>query len=132
VDPGSRGSVALVVPAESSGLSLVRLFATAVGRLLSLSLESVEDLKLALTELCAEAIEDASTTEPAITVEVETLVDPPIFWVKSSAGRQFHPQRGDVGDRRRSLLEAMLPGLEPTSDASGVRFPFPVALSPRR
>jgi anti-sigma regulatory factor (Ser/Thr protein kinase) len=124
VGPDSDDSVVLVFPAEADALSLVRLFIAAVGRHLGLSFEVVEDLKLALTELCAEAIEDASSSQPVITIEVRSMVRAaPVCTVKSSTGRQFHPQGGDVGDQRRRLLKAMLPGLELTKDPSGVRFP---------
>ena len=56
-------SAAIVVPADPAALVLVRLFATAIGRQADLEEEDVEDLKLALTEVCSAAIE-AATERP--------------------------------------------------------------------
>ncbi len=50
-------SAAIRVPATPEALALVRLFATAIGRQADLAEADVEDLKLALTEVCSAAIE---------------------------------------------------------------------------
>jgi hypothetical protein len=73
----------LSVPARPEYLATARLFAASVGRLLGSSEEQVEDLRLAVSEACTQAIAGGSTDRvtvelvPAggsVTVQVGTLV----------------------------------------------------------
>ena len=52
-----RESLALEVPADPSFVGTARMFASASGRMLGVSEESIEDLKVAISEGCTAAIE---------------------------------------------------------------------------
>jgi hypothetical protein len=118
-------SAAISVPASPDALVLVRLFATAMGRQADLAEEDVEDLQLALTEVCSAAIE-ASTGDDALTVEVGWGAGPPHVEVHVLASTRF--STGDPGSSDRArLLDAMGLELRGTDGGHGVRFAPPSA-----
>ena len=54
----------LQIPPEAEYVGTARLFLAAAGRHFELSEEAVADLKVAVSEVCADAIEDRRTPEP--------------------------------------------------------------------
>ena len=113
-------SAAIRVPASPDALVLVRLFATAMGRQAALTEEDVEDLQLALTEVCSAAIE-ASTGDDALTVEVGWGAGPQHVEVHVVASTKF--SAGDPGSSDRArLLDAMGLAIRETDGGYGVAF----------
>lgn len=120
------GSVELRVPASSDALSLVRLFAASIGRQLDLADEVVEDMKLALSEVCAAAIEAAGADDEGLTVEASWTMDPLDVDIRVSSFAAF--STGDpASDDRARLLDAL--GLRPraTDDRRAVEFSLPTS-----
>jgi serine/threonine-protein kinase RsbW len=62
MDAGSDPKVHLVIPATSRYLRLARLTAAGLAGDLGYSVDAIEDLRIAVDELCAAIIEDTSTT----------------------------------------------------------------------
>jgi anti-sigma regulatory factor (Ser/Thr protein kinase) len=114
-------SAAILVPADSAALILVRLFVTAIGREADLEAEDVEDLKLALTEVCSAAIEAATGDRDEMTVEVGWSTDPVELDVHVLSSSRF--SMGDPGSSHRAgLLDALGVELRGTDDGHGVAF----------
>lgn len=114
-------SAAIRVPADPRALALVRLFAGAIGRHVDLEEEDVEDLKLALTEVCSAAIESATGDHDALTVEVGWSADPVELGVHVVSSSRF--STGDPGSSDRAgLLEALGVELRGSDDGCGVAF----------
>ncbi len=89
----------LRVPAEPASLATVRAFAASAGDALGLGPDAVEDLKLILNELCAGAepphMFEVALSEAADGVAVDCVGD--------------QGASGPVADRRRGILEALIP-----------------------
>ncbi len=114
-------SAAIVVPADPAALILVRLFATEIGREADLEAEDVEDLKLAITEVCSAAIEAATGDHDEVTVEVGWSTDPIELDVHVLSSSRF--SMGDPGSSHRAgLLDALGVELRGTDDGRGVAF----------
>ena len=121
-------SASIRVPATPDALGLIRLFATAMGRQADLAEEDVEDLQLALTEVCSAAIE-ASTAEDALTVEVGWDAGVHDVEVHVIASTRF--TTGDPGSSDRArLLDALGLEIRETDGGSGVAFAPPSAATP--
>lgn len=119
-------SAAIRVPADPASLALVRLFATAIGRQAELGEEDVEDLKLALTEVCSAAIEASIGDVDTVTVEVGWAADPAGLEVHVFSSSRF--SMGDPGSSDRAgLLDALGLELLGTDDGYGVAFATPGA-----
>ena len=71
-----RDQVILVVPARPEMWSIVRMTASVLAALLELSFEEVEDLRLAVTELCSSCAVDAA---PDATCEARFEISPDRF-----------------------------------------------------
>lgn len=91
--------ILLRVPAEPSSLATVRTFASSAGRALGLDDGSIEDLRLILSELCADAV-GGSAFSTTITEDGSRLQ------VRCEGPTNAS---GSVADRRRGILEAMIP-----------------------
>jgi anti-sigma regulatory factor (Ser/Thr protein kinase) len=103
-------------------LSIIRLFVAASGRQLELDAETVEDVKLVVTELCSAALESVSEAQGGLTVEVRsTDVDATV--VVRSDGSVFHGISDD--DARAQMLDALVPDLRQLDDGRAVEFPVP-------
>lgn len=121
-------SVALRVPAATDSLGLIRLFAISIGRHVDLPAEVVEDLKLALTEVCSAAIEASRHEHDVVTVEVSWPPDPPALVVRVVASSGF-PTGGVGSDDRARLLNALRLGLRFADEGQGVEFAIPTTPS---
>ena len=69
------GVVELRIPAEAECVAVARLAVSAVANRLAFSLEDIEDLKLALTEACANCIQHAGDEGEGIDITFEVLAD---------------------------------------------------------
>jgi anti-sigma regulatory factor (Ser/Thr protein kinase) len=116
-------SAVIRVPATADALALLRLFAAAIGRYADQSDDEVEDLKLALTELCS-AVVEVATTDDAVTVEVSWRTDPADIEVHVGSSTRFWTRDPGSSDRAR-LLAAMGLELRGTDDGHGVTFTPP-------
>lgn len=121
-------SAALRVPAATDVLSLIRLFAASIGRHVDLRTEVIEDLKLALTEVCSAAIEASRLAHDVVTVKVSWLPDPAALVVRVSASSRFSTAHTASDDRAR-LLHALRLQLRATDDGHGVEFVVPTTSS---
>lgn len=114
-------SVAIRVPASPDALTLIRIFATAIGRHVDLAEADVDDLKLALTEVCSAAIEASAGPEDGVTVEVGWGAMPADLKVHVRSSTRF--STGDPGSSDRGgLLDALGLELRETDDGRGVSF----------
>jgi len=68
-----RAVVQMGIPAEARYLRLARLTCASLGADLGLTMDGIEDLRVAVDELCAAAIEDAP---PGATIQLEFQVSP--------------------------------------------------------
>lgn len=118
-------SATLRVPAATDALGLVRLFAASLGRHLDVPSDVIEDLKLALTEVCSAAIESSSPREDVehevVKVAVRWHPDPAELVVRVFASSSFSIEGGATEDRAR-LLSALRLVLRSTDDGHGVEF----------
>jgi anti-sigma regulatory factor (Ser/Thr protein kinase) len=117
---GAR-SATLRVPAETDALGLVRLFAASIGRHLDVPSEGIEDLKLALTEVCSAAIEASRPGDGLVAITVSWPSEPDALMVHVSASSSF--SIGDPArDDRARLLSALRLEVRPTDDGRGAGF----------
>jgi anti-sigma regulatory factor (Ser/Thr protein kinase) len=104
----SAERLSLEIPPDSAHILTARLFAGGVGRSLGLDDETADLLKLALTEICSEAIEQRRGGRIVIDVSADT--DPVRVTV---AARGVRGDRADTDQTettyRRSLIEASVP-----------------------
>ena len=121
-------SAAIRLPASPEALALVRLFATAIGRQADLAEADVEDLKLALTEVCSAAIEGSADDDDAMTVELGWGADPAGIEAHVVSASRF--STGEPGSSDRAgLLAALGVELRATDDGHGVSF-APMGVTP--
>ncbi len=74
---GTLGTVELRIPAQAEWVAVARLTVSAVASRLPFSVEDIEDLKLALTEACANCIQAAAGSDETDAIEIvfEALAD---------------------------------------------------------
>jgi serine/threonine-protein kinase RsbW len=106
--PRGADRVDITVPADPASLATVRLFSASVGATFGVSPDDIEDLKLVLSELCA----GASGASDVFAVTVEAT--PGGLRVRC---RGVAWGDGPNDDRRRGILEALIPDAEFSSDA---------------
>ena len=115
------GAVALRLPADAGWLSIARLFVGSSCMLLELDAESVEDVKLVVTELCSAALESAAETQATLTVEVRWRLGGATVAVRGT-GLTFAAVA--EGDARAQMLQALVPDLRLLEDGRVVEFPL--------
>jgi hypothetical protein len=114
------GLYALSVPADASGLSMVRVFLRAIARSLDATPERSDDLELVVSEVCAALVEGGSRT-----LEIEVVPDGTMFSVAVEADAA--PSSPEDNAIRGDLLGTLAPDLSwldhgarfTLSDASG-------------
>jgi hypothetical protein len=104
---GSTERLSLEVPLGPAHILTVRVFAGGVARSLELDEEVAEGLRLALTEICSEAVERREGGR----ISIDVL--PGVAGVRVTVGatgsrKEEGPGQGD-GSLRRVLLEALAP-----------------------
>lgn len=106
--------LAIRIPPAAAHVASVRAFVGAVGRRLGCSEDAIDDLRLAATEACAQAIEEDVADGG---IEVRTLVGDHylLMEVKPSGSFDRAPDGlADVPGRstRRALIEGLFPDAE--------------------
>jgi len=131
IDAGS--TVSLAIPADPASVGTVRYFAATIARHAGLPEELINDLRLAVSEACAEAI-DAGVTG---SIRVALSLDPEGIDVEVTSDGfirqegEGHGREGLVPINRQQLISALFPDAE-TDQGRGmrvVRFTVPHASS---
>ena len=94
-------AVRLEVPADPRFLTLVRLAAAGMAAQTGLTVEEVDDLKIAVDEACAVLLQPA---DPAAVVEVSFQEEPHRIQVEAKREMSDGPDR--IDDMVRTILEA--------------------------
>jgi anti-sigma regulatory factor (Ser/Thr protein kinase) len=113
---------------STAHVASVRAFVGAVGRRVGCSEETIDDLRLAATEACAQAIEEHA----ADGVEVRTLLEDRrlLLEVEPTGSFARAPEGLDgvsAGSTRRALIVGLFPDAEFDREASVLRIVVPVA-----
>lgn len=120
------------VPPASEHVATIRSFVGAVGRHFGCEDETIEDMRLAVTEVCAQALEEGIATEgfelrawlgdPFLVLEIE----PAARFADPVAPRE--PLDPASGGSRRALLGALFEGMEviERDGAKVLRIPVPL------
>ena len=116
--------MSLRIPADASQIGTVRILAGSIGRVVGLADEEIEDLKLVLSELCAEAIEASG---PGGFVEIRFVREAASLATEVRAPAGSEKRRNDSDDQRRRLLDALVPSLSSVIEEAErvVRFRLP-------
>jgi anti-sigma regulatory factor (Ser/Thr protein kinase) len=112
-------ALSLSFPAEAVHVETARLFAAAAARHLGLSDEAVEDLKLVVSELCADAVEGGGSQPVEVSLSV---VGAQIAGTIS--GPRPAADAGPVREGRRRLVEALVTDLAVEEDGDGAVITF--------
>jgi hypothetical protein len=130
IDAGS--TTTLAIPADPAYVGTVRYFAATIARQEGLPEELIDDLRLAVSEACAEAI-DAGVTgsiRVALSLEPERI---DVEVTSGSAQSQGEPHEGEamVPIYRMQLIRALFPDAktDPGHRVRVVRFTVPHASS---
>ena len=92
-------SVHLTIPAKAEYITLGRLALTAIARVRPVSEETLNDLKLALTEACTNSVRHAYRQERGGTVEIAYHLEPDRLVVEvADDGEGFQPSEVEAGD----------------------------------
>lgn len=111
-DQMSAEATRIRVPTTPEHIATVRAFIGAVGRHFGCSEETVEDLRLAATETCAQALEEGTAPNG---IEVRASFEDGSFVLEIEPGAWFVPSPTadpldpTSGDRRRALVSALFP-----------------------
>jgi serine/threonine-protein kinase RsbW len=118
--------VELTIPSDPEFVGVARLAARAVGDRLPLSIDDIEDIRLAVGEACAAAIERAAERrESASTVQIRCLIEPArlVVEVAGRASLDSKPEPTDppleVGEERQLgglLIELLMDEVQTTQD----------------
>jgi anti-sigma regulatory factor (Ser/Thr protein kinase) len=103
----------------------VRILAGSIGRVVGLADEEIEDLKLVLSELCAEAVEASG---PTGFVEIRFVREAASLATEVRTPQQSSDEkRNESADQRRRLLDALVPSLNSVFEGAErvVRFRLP-------
>jgi Histidine kinase-like ATPase domain len=116
------------IPPGTAHVASVRAFVGAVGRRLGCSEETIDDLRLAATEACAQAIEERVADDG---VEVRTLSDDHRLFLEIDPSGSFdRPPDGLDGSTgsatRRALIEGLFPDAEFDREHAVLRIAVPV------
>lgn len=113
--PTSAQVTRIRVPAAAEHIATVRAFIGAVGRHAGCSEETIDDLRLAATETCAQAL-DEGTAPDGIEVRASLepgrlvlVIEPAARFVPSPAADPLDPT---TGDRRRALVSGLFPEVQ--------------------
>jgi Histidine kinase-like ATPase domain len=117
------------IPPGTAHVASVRAFVGAIGRRVGCSAETIDDLRLAATEACAQAIEERAAEDG---VEVRTVLDDRhlLLEVQPTGSFARAPEGLDgasAGSTRRALIEGLFPDAEFDREASVLRIAVPVA-----
>jgi serine/threonine-protein kinase RsbW len=100
-EAGHLDTVELRIPAKAEWVAVARLTVSAIANRLAFSLEEIEDLKLALTEACANCIQHAGAEGEGIDITFDVLNDAVRIAVRD---RVRNAQNGRSGSPAASLM----------------------------
>ncbi len=106
--------VELEIPSESVYVGVVRLALTSVGRAAGLDEERLDDLKIAISEACANAVLSNQAASPGSPVTIRWEDGPGRVTIEvADRGGAYAPGRADTsrGDDRLELSVALLRSL---------------------
>jgi len=123
--------LAIRIPPGTAHVSAVRAFVGAVGRRLGCSEETIDDLRLAATEACAQAIEERVADDG---VEVRTLSDDHRLLLEIDPSGSFDRSLDGLDEfagrsTRRALIEGLFPDAEFDRQHAVLRIAVPVTRS---
>ena len=123
--------LAIRIPPGTTHVASVRAFVGAIGRRLGYTEEAIDDLRLAATEACAQAIEESAAEDG---IEVRTLVDDRrlLLEVEPSGSFDRAPEGLDgtsARATRRALIEGLFPDAEFDRERAVLRISVPVTPS---
>lgn len=84
---GRLDTVELRIPAKAEWVAVARLAVSAIANRLAFSFEEIEDLKLALSEACANCIQHAEAEGERIEITFDVLSDAVRIIVRDRVGR---------------------------------------------
>ena len=118
--------LAIRIPPAAAHVASVRAFVGAIGRRLGCSEEAIDDLRLAATEACAQAIEE-ETDE----IEVRTLVDGHRLLLEIEPSGSFDRAPEELAEvpgrsTRRALIEGLFPDAEFDRERELLRIAVPL------
>jgi anti-sigma regulatory factor (Ser/Thr protein kinase) len=121
--------LAIRISPSAAHVASVRAFVGAVGRRVGCSQETIDDLRLASTEACAQAIEEHAADDG---VEIRTLLEDRrlLLEVEPTGSFARAPEGLDgvsAGSTRRALIEGLFPDAEFDREASVLRIAVPLA-----
>jgi serine/threonine-protein kinase RsbW len=109
--------IALIVPAEARYLRIARLTGAGIAGDLGFGLQDIEDLRIAIDEMCAALIDGA---DPGLDLSLDYLVDGDVLEIEGRC-----PQPGEVPDLHpvaKELLTLTADEFKLYSDAGGRAF----------
>ena len=113
--------VEIEIPSRSVYVGVVRLALAALARSAGLSEESVDDLKIAVGEACANAVIVNEDTAPDVPVRVHwSLEDARVVIEVEGAGYSFDATRSDSDDGRAARMEMSVALLDSLVDSCEV------------
>jgi serine/threonine-protein kinase RsbW len=113
--------VEIEIPSRSVYVGVVRLALAALARSAGLSEESVDDLKIAVGEACANAVIVNEATAPDVPVKVHwSLEDARVVIEVEGAGHSFEATGSDSDDGRAARMEMSVALLESLVDSCEV------------
>jgi hypothetical protein len=110
----SGSSMTLRIPADLAFLSVARVFGGSVAAAFDLDQERTEDLRLALSEICAAVTEDAGAVAGTIDIEVS--------WDDAALSFSCRPVPLERSGPRWGLIEALMPDLREDSSPPSLSF----------
>ena len=99
----------LEIPSDTAHILTARLFAGGVARSLELDDETADALRLALTEICSEAIERRSGGRIVIEIEADAGRLRTTIVANGPRSEDAHGEEGVDATYRRTLIEALAP-----------------------
>jgi anti-sigma regulatory factor (Ser/Thr protein kinase) len=116
------------IPPAAAHVASVRAFVGAIGRRFGCSEEAIDDLRLASTEACAQAIEEDAADRQ---IEVRTLVEDHrlLLEIEPSGSFDRAPEglaEGPGRSTRRALIEGLFPDAEFDREREVLRIAVPL------
>lgn len=114
--------IMIELPAEPSAVGSARLFATSVARLAGIDDETVEDVRLAISEAVTERIHAAGATASPVCVIALVRGKDVVFEISGAGGAP-----GDNGELGMAVIRSLFPDATLESSPHVVRFVAPRA-----
>jgi hypothetical protein len=112
--PAPEDTLRIHIPPAAEHVQTVRAFVAAAGRHAGCPEETIDDLRVVVTETCAQAFEEGTAPDG---IEVRATVNDDALWVEVVPAARFVGGGGDpldptTGQRRRTLIQALFPTVE--------------------